>query len=163
MLSRQVTAIALRLMALWLLVKLVFSLPTLALLLQSVETLPQGDTPALFLLYTGGFLLVGLLAIWLIDRAARSALVRVGEAAPDETRPLSHQAQALMFQLLGLYFLISALADLPGVLAFAPHVDQLTWPQLLRPAGQAFQLGMGLWLAAGSGFWIRLCRRLRGR
>lgn len=163
MLSRQIIAIALRLMALWLLVKLVFSLPTLALLLQSAETLPSGDTPALFLLYNGGFLLVGLLAVWAISRAARSTLARVGEAAPEDTAALSPRDQALLFQLLGLYFVVHALAALPGVLAFIPHVETLAWHQLLRPAGQVFQLGMGLWLVAGSRFWLVLFQRLRGR
>lgn len=163
MLSKQITAVALRLMALWLLVKLVFSLPTLALLLQSAETLPSGDTPALFLLYNGGFLLVGLLAVWAISWAAQSALARMADAAPEEATALGQRDQTLLFQLLGLYFVIKALAALPDALAFIPHVETLAWHQLLRPAGQVFQLGMGLWLVAGSGFWLGLFQRLRGR
>lgn len=163
MLSRQITAIALRLLALWLLVKLVFSLPTLALLLQSAETLPSGDTPTLFLLYNGGFLFIGLLAVWAISRAARSVLARVDDAVPAETTALGSRDQALLFQLLGLYFIVHALAVLPDALAFIPHVETLAWHQLLRPAGQVFELCMGLWLVAGSGFWIGLFQRLRGR
>ncbi|WNK18947.1 hypothetical protein P1P91_08585 [Halomonas piscis] len=163
MLSKQITAVALRLLALWLLVKLILSLPTLSLLLQSTETLPGGDTPALFLLYHGGFLLVGLLAVWAISRAARSALARVGEAAPDETTALGRRDQALLIQLLGLYFVVSALAALPNALAFVPYVETFAWHQLLRPAGQALQLGMGLWLVAGTAFWRGLFSRLRSR
>lgn len=163
MLSKQITAVALRLMALWLLVKLILSLPTLALMLGAAETVPAGSMSAPFLLLIGGFLLVGLLAAWLIGRAANAALAQVEKATSDDTATLGHLDQKLLFQLLGLYFLVSALAGLPGALSFLPQVPQVSWQLLLRPAGLFFQLGIGLWLIAGAAFWCRLFNRLRGR
>ncbi|GAB2711966.1 hypothetical protein [Halomonas garicola] len=162
MLSKQITAVALRLMALWLLVKLILSLPTYAMMLGAAGTVPEDSAPALLLLLIGVFLLVGLLAAWLIHRAANAALARVEQAAPDATAALGPQDQKLLFQLLGLYFLIAALAGLPDALAFLPYWPQASWQSFLRPAGLLFQLGMGLWLAAGASFWCRLFHRLRG-
>lgn len=163
MLPKQITAIALRLMALWLLVKLILSLPTLALMLGMAENVPDDSTQTPFLLLIGGCLLVGLLAVWLIDRAANAALARMETAAPEHTTKLDRSDQKLLFQLLGLYFLIGALAELPGALAFLPHMPLDSWSSFLRPAGLFFQLSLGLWLIAGAAFWCSLFNRLRGR
>jgi hypothetical protein len=145
-------------MALWLLVKLILTLPTLALLLTSAKHSLAG-----YVAVSGSFLLVGLLAAWLINKAASSTLSRVQKNSETDKAPLSENDQRLLFQLVGLYFAVSALVQLPDALAFLPHVAEMSWRQLPRPAGLVFQLGMGLWLIGQAAFWVGLFQKLRGR
>lgn len=158
MLSTQITAIALRVMALWLLVKLILALPTLALLLTSAENSLAG-----YVAVSGSFLLVGLLAAWLIHKAASSTLSLVQKCPGTDKAMLSKNDQRLLFQLVGFYFAVNALVQLPDALAFLPRVTEISWRQLLRPAGLVFQLGMGLWLVGQAAFWVELLQKLRGR
>lgn len=164
MLLALVTAVALRIMAIWLLVQLVLNLPTLGMLFASVESFQQRELPLTgYVVISGAFLLVGLLAAWLINKAAISVLARAKAESNLETTALSQDAQRLLFQLVGLFFIIGALARLPGALSFIPHVQQFSLFHLLSPAGLVFQLGVGLWLVVSSSFWVVLFQKLRGR
>lgn len=161
MATRQVTAIALKLLAIWLLIQLVLNLPALLLVLASAEHYQQQTIP--MIVYLGmiiSFLVVGLTAAYLINKSANSVL---NQAESQSETSLSHDAQKVLLQLLGLYFVVNAVAYLPRSLAFIPGSLDLSLSNLLWPAGLTFQLVIGLWLVASSTFWVSLLQKLRGR
>lgn len=161
MVTQQITAIALRLLSIWLLIHIVLSLPSIVLSLQSFELFYQQETPTwMFLGVVIAFYALGLLAVFLIFKSATSVLVH---AKSDSALILSEDSQKVLFQLAGLYFVVNALAYLPR--AFAPtlsSVDSSLTP-LLGLAGLLLQLIIGLWLVSCSAFWLKLFQKLRGR
>lgn len=161
MITQQITAIALRLISIWLLIQLVLNLPNLVILFASVEQYQQREIP--MIVYAGivvAFILVGLIAAFLISRAANSVLY---SAKSESETTLSNDSQKVLFQLAGLYFVVNALAYLPRSLGFISSTVEISSSSILWPAGLVFQLVIGLWLVSASTFWLNLFNKLRGR
>ncbi len=161
MISQQVTAIALRLISIWLLIQLLLNLPSLVMLLSSIEQYKQQDIPKFsYAGIIGLFLLLGLVVAFLINKVAASVLA---QAKTDSEESLGQDSQKVLLQLAGLYFVVDAIAYLPRSLGSIPSVTDATVSNILWPAGLIFQLAIGLWLASNSSFWLGLFRKLRGR
>ena len=161
MITQQVTAIALRIFSIWLLIQLILNLPSLVMLFASVEQYQQQEIPiAAYASLIGVFISIGLIAVFLINKAANSVLNR---ATSDSEATLSSDSQKVLFQLAGLYFVVNALAYLPRSLAFIPSSMETSSSSILWPAGLVFQLAVGLWLVSASTFWVNLFNKLRGR
>ena len=157
MTTREVTAVALRLFSLWLLVQVVLTVPGIVMLLTSVEHYQGQVIPILVhLLMILGFVAIGLLAAYLIWIAAASVLAR----SPDsESRVLDQ----FLLQLGGVYFMVNALAYLPRSLGFLQHSLEMSYVNLLSPLGHVFQLCIGLALLVKPSHWAKLFAQLRGR
>jgi len=108
----------------------------------------------------GAFILVGLIAVFLINKTASSVL---NSAKSESESTLSNDSQKVLFQLAGLYFVVNALAYLPRSLSFIPNTVEISSSSILWPAGLVFQLIIGLWLVSASTFWLNLFNKLRGR
>lgn len=161
MITHQVTAIALRLLSIWLLIQLILNLPSLVMLFSSIEQYQQQEIPiAVYAAIIGAFILVGLLAVFLINKAALSVLAK---AKSETEASLSSDSQKVLFQLAGLYFVVNAIAYLPRSLSILPHSAEISISSILWSAGLAFQLVMGLWLVSDSHFWVSIFNKLRGR
>ncbi|AWF81004.1 hypothetical protein BTJ40_09365 [Microbulbifer sp. A4B17] len=161
MITQQVTAIALRLFSIWLLIQLILNLPSLVMLFASVEQYQQQEIPMeAYVGLIGAFILVGLIAVFLINKAANSVLK---SAKSNSEATLSSDSQKVLFQLAGLYFVVNALAYLPRSLSFIPNTVEISSSSILWPAGLVFQLAIGLWLVSVSTFWLNLFNKLRGR
>jgi large-conductance mechanosensitive channel len=161
MITQQVTAIALRLFSIWLLIQLILNLPSFVMLFASVEQYQQQEIPmGAYVGLIGAFILVGLIAVFLINKAANSVL---NSAKSDSEATLSSDSQKVLFQLAGLYFVVNALAYLPRSLSFIPNTIEISASSILWPAGLVFQLAIGLWLVSASTFWLNLFNKLRGR
>lgn len=161
MITQQVTAIALRLFSIWLLIQLILNLPSLIMLFASVEQYQQREIPIeAYVGIIGAFILVGLIAVLLINKAANSVLNR---AKSESETTLSDDSKKVLFQLAGLYFVVNAIAYLPRSLSFIPNTLEISASSILWPAGLAFQLIIGLWLVSASTFWLDLFNKLRGR
>ncbi|MBH8580936.1 hypothetical protein [Bisbaumannia pacifica] len=161
MITKQVTAIALRLFSIWLLVQLILNLPSLVMLFASVEQYQQQEIPMVaYLGLIGVFILVGLIAVFIINKAATSVLER---AKSNSEVTLSNDSQEVLFQLAGLYFVVNALAYLPRSLSFILNTGEISSSGMLWPAGLVFQLAIGIWLLSASTFWLNLLNKLRGR
>lgn len=160
MTTRAVTAIALRLFALWLLVQLISHLPSLLLLLTTFAEYrgapPSYLEPALL----GVGCVVSLLAAYLIWRAAGSALRRCDAT---QQQPLDLDGQRFLLQLGGICLAVLALAPLPRTLAFMTYGERFSLIELLAPASLVFQLILGLALVVGAARWAAVLARLRGR
>lgn len=161
MMTQQVTAIALRLFSIWLLIQLILNLPSFIILFASVKQYQQREIPIeAYVGIIGAFILVGLIAVLLINKAANSVLSR---AKSESETTLSDDSQKVLFQLAGLYFVVNAIAYLPRSLSFIPNTLEISSTSILWPAGLAFQLIIGLWLISASTFWLNLFNKLRGR
>lgn len=161
MTSRDITAIALRLFSLWLLVQVVLNIPSLALLLISLEHYQGQATPEhVHVFLVGGFMAIGILAAFLLWLAAKSALARCYNT---DTRNVDQQGQMFLLQLGGCYFVVTALANLPRSLAFLANSLELSLANYLWPVGLLFQLCIGLALLVRASKWVKLLAKLRGR
>ncbi|MEO9589366.1 MULTISPECIES: hypothetical protein [Marinobacter] len=159
--SQQVTAIALRLISIWLLIELVLNLPSLVMAFSSIEQYQQQEMPLVaYVGLIGSFLFIGFVAVFLINKAAKSVLSR---AKTDEESSLSNDSQKSLFQLAGLYFVVDAIVYLPRSLGFIPSTTDISVSSLLWAVGLVFQLAIGLWLVSNSSFWLRFFQKLRGR
>lgn len=70
-------------------------------------------------------------------------------------------SQRLLFQLVGLTFIVAALVSLPGALSFLPHVEQVSLSFFLPLVGRLLQLGVGLWLVLRPALWADVFQRIR--
>lgn len=161
MTTKEVTAIALRLFSLWLLVQVVLNVPGIVMLLTTLEHY-QGQTVPIFvyLMMTAGFVGIGLLAAYLIWIAAVSVLARSPES---ENGTFDQVGQTFFLQLGGAYFVVNALAYLPRSLGFLQHSLDMSYVSLLSPLGHVFQLCIGLALLGKPSYWAKLFAQLRGR
>jgi len=161
MITQQITAIALRLFSIWLLIQVILNLPSLVTLFAGLEQYNQQEMPMEFYAgVIGVFVLIGLIVAFLINKVASSVLNR---AKSDSEETLSGDSQKVLFQLVGLYFVVNALAYVPRSLSFIPHTLEISLSDILWPAGLVFQLIIGLWLVSASSFWLDLFNKLRGR
>ena len=161
MIKQQVTAIALRLLAIWLLIQTVLNLPSVFMILAGLDeyqqqVIPSGIYIATLISVTG----IGLFAVFLINKIATSVL---SNKTSESEQELSNDTQKFIFQFAGLYFVVNAVAYLPRSLSFIPHTAEISTSSLLWPMGLIFQLIIGIFLIVSSNFWLRFFRTLRGR
>ncbi|SRR5690554_111175 len=161
MTTKEITAIALRLFSVWLLVQVILNVSGIALLLTSVEQYQGQVIPEyVYFMLIGSFIAIGLLSAYLIWVSAKSALDRCPSA---ESQGLDYDGQRFLLQLGGAYFIVTSLAYLPRSLGFLAHSLEFSYMNLLWPFGLAFQLCIGLALLVGASHWAVLFAKLRGR
>ena len=161
MVTQQVAAVALRLLAIWFLIQIVLNLSSVIMMLSIMGDYQQQQIPVVaYIGIMASFLVVGLVVAFLIDKASESVLAR---AKTDSALTLSDESQMVLFQLAGLYFIVTALASLPSSLSFIPESVEITATNVFWPAGLLFELVVGFWLVANSVFWLRLFNKLRSR
>lgn len=175
MTMKGLTAIALRFFALWLLVQVMFNLPSLLIISSTVEFFQDGPLSQ----YMGwalllGVTLTGLLAAYLIWRSAHSALSLSAKASAEgDTVLLEQQGQCFLLQLGGGYFIVNGLALLPSKInfflssvSFSHRLDGATyqsWSGWLALVAVLLQLGIGLSLMVHNSWWQHIFAKLRGR
>lgn len=161
MTTKEVTAIALRLFSLWLLVQVILNLPSLALFLTSMGQFQEQFLPRyVYILMIGCSVVIGLIAVFLIWRTASSVLAyKAGEGGSG----VDEQSQKFLLQLGGAYFIVNSLAYLPRSLGFLQSSFEVSYVHLLSPLGLLFQLFIGLALVVHASWWAHLFAKLRGR
>lgn len=160
MCTKEITAIALRLFSVWLLVQVILNVPGIALVLTSVEQYRGQVVPGyVYFVLIGSFIAIGFLAAYLIWVSARSVLTRLPSAS---SQPLDTDGQQFLLQLGGAYFIITSLAYLPRSLGVLAQSLDFSYMDLLWPLGLVFQLGIGLALLVRAFQWAVLLAKLRG-
>ncbi|MFC3854059.1 hypothetical protein ACFOSD_14865 [Salinispirillum marinum] len=154
--TKQITAIAIRVLALWLLVHLVLSGSTLFVLFSTVSRLEQHE---LYPWVSIGFLALGLLAVVLLWRLSGKVLQSIEE---DSQKRLPQGTQAFIIQLLGIYLLVTALVQLSRQVFMMPHNVAEFLQYVLPIVGNGMQGLIALALVAKANAWQRLLVRLRG-
>jgi hypothetical protein len=159
MITQQITAITLRIFSIWLLIQVILNLPSLVMLFASIGQYRQQEIPvSVYIGLIALFTVVGLIAVFLLHKAAVSVL---GHSKKDTETTLSNESQKMVFQVLGLYFIVTALAYLPRSLSFIPNTIEINVLNILWPIGLLFQLAIGLWLVSNSSYWSNFFRKLR--
>lgn len=168
--SRVVTAIAFKVLAVWLLVHVVLGFPQVAhVALSFHHELGLGNHAGMLyvsLLFAAG--LVGGTACYLIFRLSKSILYSVDDGSVDAAGMLS---QGLVLQIVGLFFIVSVTVDFPGALydfyTNRQFKDQnglpLGLPSLLQLLALFFQFIVGCALLVGSEKSRKILLKLRGR
>ncbi len=167
--TKEVTAISLKILAIWLLVNLFFTLPKFAFwafqLKQSfgIEIYPHN----LFIGMTVVTVLFGTLACYLLFRVSNSVLRSLNS---DEGNTRGNLSEEFILQIAGVFFLVSALIALPESIRTLYHAnvvsDQIpVW--LLAPAagflGVMIKLIVGAGMVFGAGKCSFYLKKLRGR
>src|SRR5690606_38786131 len=159
--TKEVTAIALRLFSIWLLVQIILNISSVALLQTSIgqyqgEVIPDYG----YFMLIGSFIAIGLLAVHVIWASAKSALERCPSV---ESQSLDLDGQRFLVQLGGAYSIITTLSYLPRPLAFLAHSLGFSYTNFLWPLGLVFQLCIGLGLLVKASHWAVLFAKLRRR
>ena len=170
-----ITAIALRFFALWLLVQVIFNLPSLLMISSTVEFF-QGEPLSQYMGWALllGVMLIGLLAAYLLWRSAHGALTLSAKASQQsEPGLLDEQGQRFLLQLGGGYFIVNGLALLPSKINFLLSLVSFSavpgsasysgMPGWVALAAVLLQLGIGVSLMVHNSWWRYLFAKLRGR
>lgn len=159
--TQRITAIALRVIAIWLLIQLVLNISGVIMLLASVEQYQQQIIPAYaYIGLIGSILFVGLVAVYLMYRLSRSVL---NGTSAEQGTDISKDSQKYLLQLAGVFFVVTSLAYLPRSLSFLVGSSGVSTANILWPSGLLFQFLVGIWLASSASFWCGVLQKLRGR
>lgn len=156
--TREVTAIAIKLLAIWLLVHVIIYIPSLAVAFTSVQDFNQTKLPQwLYYALVASSLIIGFLAAILLMRTSNSVLASTGTESTG-----SNIDQTFLLQLAGIFFIVTALTSLPGILLNLGKVSTVQTDTIFYLGGKLFELGVGLYLLTKPAVWARLLNRLRG-
>lgn len=159
MTSQQLSALVIKILAIWLLVNVVLYLPSISMLTTSFSKFNETAIPTSFsVLVFSAFLLVGFLVAFIMLKVSSSVLSNV----PESESPYSISPD-LVLQVVGLFFIVSALSTLPGqILVIAKQVS-IQLPTYGYLSGQLFKLFVGLYLFVKPAVWHAWLNKLRGR
>ena len=155
MTSKTLTALALRVFALWLLAQLIVNSAQFVAVITALTGLAEHSLYPLFFL---AFFCLGMLAIWLLWRLSGSVLSSIGE---DDQQPLPQGTQAFVLQILGVYFLVTALAYLPRHVVFSVPMGMEWWKSAMPAFGLLLKGALGLALVMRAPAWAKLLTKLR--
>ncbi len=159
MTSQQLTALAIRILAIWLLVNVVLYLPSTATLAVNLsKTADQPISTSFSIAIFVGFLGLGLVVSLILLRVSKSALSSV--AGPQENNILSPD---IALQILGLFFIVSTLTFLPGYILSLLKQATITPTAYGYLLGDAFKLLVGAYLLVKPTVWVSWLNHLRGR
>jgi len=159
MTHKQLTALAIKILAIWLLVNVILYLPSVAMLSIPFSRLEGNPIPPSWsVLIMLGFIAAGILVSITMFRVSNAVLNNVSESSE-----LSSLSPTFILQVVGLFFIVTALSILPGQflsIAKQPSIQLSTYGYL---AGQFFKIGIGAYLFVAPAVWLRWFNRLRGR
>ena len=159
MTSKQVTALAIKILAIWLLAHVVLYLPSVSTLLINIEQFRENQIPAsLSIALFAGFLTVGLMISLVMFRVSNSVLESVSKPV-DQTS----FSQSFALQIVGLFFIVSALAALPGFVITMTKQVSFSASIYGYIAGYAFKVAVGAYLLVKPEVWRSWFNTLRGR
>lgn len=154
MTTREVSAIALKILSIWLLLQLLLSCLKLVGVYHAL-----GEK--VFLIHEvgliGGLTLVGFFMVFLVWRLSNSVLR--GTRSKGSVAPLM---ESLAIQLLGLYLVITTLGDIPLALLYTYKGEASEINRYAYLTGRVVQLIFGLVLLTRSLYWHSLLLKMRG-
>lgn len=149
--AREVTAIAIKLLAIWLLVHVIVYIPSFAVAFTSVQDFNQTELPEwLYYALVASSLIIGFLAAILLMRTSNSVLASTSTESTG-----SNVDQTFLLQLAGIFFIVTALAGLPGILLNLGKVSIVQTDAIFYLGGKLFELGVGLYLLIKPTVWVR--------
>ncbi|KZM45007.1 hypothetical protein OA92_03890 [Marinomonas sp. SBI22] len=155
--TKEVTAIAIKLLAIWLLINLVLYIPSLSLTISSLQSYNEKMLPqSLYFAMLASSIFIGSLASYLLFRTSNAVLRSLPEPTKENTTVISQQ---FLIQLAGAFFIVSALQSLPGVIIALNNQEV----GIFYVLGSLFELGVGLYFFIKPTVWVHWFNILRGR
>ncbi|MBV1928308.1 MAG: hypothetical protein KUG81_02195 [Gammaproteobacteria bacterium] len=159
MTSQQLTALAIKILGIWLLVHVVLYLPSIGMLAVNLSNFTDSQIPAslsvaLFL----GFLIVGLVVSLIMLRVSTSVLSSVPESKEQNVL-----TPTFVLQITGLFFIVSALAVLPGYILSLSKQATIQFSTYGYLAGYFFKMSVGAYLLIKPTVWAHWFTKFRGR
>ncbi len=159
MTSKQLTALAIKILAIWLLISVVLYLPSIAMIMTHLANVADKPIPSsLSVAVFFGFLVVGLVVSFIMLRVSKSFLAGI-----PESNDKNILTPIFVLQITGLFFIVSALTELPGYglsLSKEAVVPLSSYGYL---AGYIFKIGVGAYLLVKPSVWGSWFNKLRGR
>ncbi len=159
--TRETTAIAIKLLAIWLLVNVVLNVPNLLLIFNTVASYKQEEIPKdLYISVVLSSLVIGIIASFLLFRTSNSVLNNLPAENNNDTNNISQQ---FLLQLGGVYFIVSSLIALLSTLVSLKNQTAVETANYFFLLGSIFELSVGLHMTVNSNKWVSLFNKLRGR
>ena len=157
--TREVTAIAIKLLAIWLLVHVVLYLPSVSTLFSSLQQYNQEELPKnMFLAIVVCFLVVGVIVAMLMVRLSNAVL----DSVPSKSEN-SNLSEPFILQIAGVFFIVSALSALPGAVLGVSQQSSISNATYGYIAGHGIELVVGLYLLVKPKVWVLWLNKFRGR
>jgi len=158
--TRQVTAIAIKLLAIWLLVNVIIYIPSFALVFTGLQNYNQQELPLwLYYALVGTSLVIGFVATLLLMRTANSVLSSA-DPAPTNDNGIN---QSFLLQVGGIFFIVSALSVMPAVFLNLGKASTIQTNVIFYIGGYLFELSAGLYLLVKPNVWVHWLNKFRGR
>jgi NADH:ubiquinone oxidoreductase subunit 6 (subunit J) len=159
MTSQQLTALAIKILGIWLLVHVVLYLPSLWMLTANLSNFTDSQIPAsLSVVVFVGFLTVGLVVSLIMFHVSKSVLSGV-----PESKEKSVLSPTFVLQITGLFFIVSALTVLPGHVLSLSKQTTIELSNYAYLAGYVFKISIGAYLLIKPTVWAHWLNKFRGR
>ncbi len=159
--TKEITAIAIKFLAIWLLVQILLQVPSLLLVFNNIEGYVEKEFPInLYVSVVGSLLFIGSIASYLLFRVSNSVLNSIPNTSNSEPGNIS---QEFLMQLGGTYFIISSLMVILGVITSIRVQVPTEFTNNLRFLGAFFELAVGFSMLIKSNVWVLWFAKLRGR
>lgn len=160
MAPKDIAAIAIRFFGIYLLVNVVLYIPAMITMVAGLQHSQSGKFSGSVLIpIVGSFILLGVVVSLFLFRLANS----IASKLPASTVDSSHLSQELLLQVLGVYFIVSALKVLPGYGISLLESNQMELKRLLYLLGHIFEVAVGFYLVVKPVVWSSWLTRMRGR
>ena len=166
MTTKQLTALALKIFAIYVFVEFLFALPQLFVAFESTRKLNPSDDVGWAYILAGAFLFVAILAVaYYVWRLAERLLTQMN---PDDSNDGFPDPEGFILSVLGLFLIVRALVALiyssTGlyVQAIDPdNPDGISAESVAYVLAYMIQLVIGATLVIRARGWVRMLRRLR--
>jgi len=158
--TKEVSAIAIKFFAFWLLIYTVAQIPSLLIGINNLHSYSQQDiSPTNYSLLIVVSLFIGLLASFLLFRVSNSILNSIPVNSEEEKINVS---QGFLLQLGGVYFIVTAISSLVNIsrIYVQEHVETSSYIVL---ATIIFRLLVGISMLMSSKRWVYMLNKIRGR
>ena len=159
--TKEITAIAIKFLAIWLLIQVALQAPSLILVINSIEGFTQqGSDKNLYVTVIASYLVVGVIASYLLYRVANSVLTAIPNTDNSDSSNISQQ---FLLQLGGVYFIVSGVLLMFSLLASSLKQSPIPIESYVYMCGALFELAVGLSMLVKSNVWALWFIKFRGR
>ncbi|MEC7816549.1 MAG: hypothetical protein VX939_09765 [Pseudomonadota bacterium] len=147
-----ISVLAIKFFALYLAFNILWYAPTISVYVSTyTELLETSSTQHLLIYMVAVFVAIGLIAALGMILVANSIIRKAQTEAIETTEQMSPK---LLFQLVGLYFVVTALSELPIAALQAVHGNGEPVESLMYFGSAVIQLAVGLYLVVKPGSWL---------
>lgn len=158
--TKEVAAISIKLLALWLLIQVILYIPSLILIISTFGEIKQNKVQLDFYVsVVSTFLIIGTVASFVLFRVSNSVLNKI----PDTTE-IKHDglSQQFILQVAGTFFIVNALSTLLSYSTILLRDEDFNISNYFYVSGILLEFVIGAHLLVSSIIWVRWLNYLRG-